>query len=131
MLILSLMLMCFLALGLAACGSDEESTAVEDATEPEESAADEPTAEATEEPADEVAEEPAVELFGDPIRGGLLYDKWWKPVGADAPEDDHPLWATQSTNERSGGDTWRCKECHGWDYQGADGAYGDGSHFTG
>jgi len=130
-LILSLMLMCFLAIGLAACGSDEEPTSATETTGSEASTADEPAAEEAEEPAEEVAEEPAVELFGDPIRGGLLYDKWWKPVGADAPEDDHPLWATQSTNERSGGDTWRCKECHGWDYQGADGAYGDGSHFTG
>ena len=124
---LSLLLICFLALGLVACGSDEESTAAEDTPGAEESTVEEPAAEE----AEEVVEEPAAELFGDPIRGGLLYDKWWKPVGADAPEDDHPLWATQSTNERSGDDTWRCKECHGWDYQGADGAYGDGSHFTG
>jgi thiosulfate dehydrogenase len=51
--------------------------------------------------------------------------------GADEPSEDQPLWSTQSTNERSGKDTWRCKECHGWDYQGADGAYGSGSHFTG
>ena len=65
------------------------------------------------------------------IQGGLLYDKWWVVVGADEPTTDHPLWATQSTNTRSGKDTWRCKECHGWDYQGADGAYGSGSHFTG
>ena len=49
----------------------------------------------------------------------------------DEPTGDQALWATQSTNERSGTDTWRCKECHGWDYQGADGAYGSGSHFTG
>ena len=63
--------------------------------------------------------------------GGPLYDKWWDAVGADAPEGDHPLWATQTTNTRSGEDTWRCKECHGWDYQGAEGAYGSGSHFTG
>ncbi|MFQ5613837.1 MAG: c-type cytochrome, partial [Anaerolineae bacterium] len=65
------------------------------------------------------------------IQGGLLYDKWWKVVGADEPTTDHPLWATQSTNTRSGADTWRCKECHGWDYKGKDGAYGSGSHFTG
>jgi thiosulfate dehydrogenase len=52
-------------------------------------------------------------------------------VGVDEPSSDQPLWATQSTNTRSGGDTWRCKECHGWDYQGATGAYGSGSHFTG
>jgi len=63
--------------------------------------------------------------------GGLLYDKWWTTIGADEPTDDNPVWARQTTNERSGGDTWRCKECHGWDYQGVDGAYGSGSHMTG
>lgn len=63
--------------------------------------------------------------------GGLLYDKWWDVLGLDAPTDDQPLWATQSTNTRTGADTWRCKECHGWDYRGAEGAYGSGSHFTG
>ena len=73
-------------------------------------------------------------LAVDPVsvsRGGRIYDKWWVVVGADEPAGDHPLWSTQTTNTRSGGDTWRCKECHGWDYRGADGAYGSGSHFTG
>lgn len=65
-------------------------------------------------------------------RGGSLYDKWWAVLGLDAPTEDHPRWAWQSTNDRTGGDTWRCKECHGWDYKGADGAYAEGSsHFTG
>jgi thiosulfate dehydrogenase len=68
---------------------------------------------------------------GDPVRGGLLYDTWWVVTGADQPAEDHPLWATQTTNTRTGADTWRCKECHGWDYKGADGAYGSGSHLTG
>ncbi len=68
---------------------------------------------------------------GSVSRGGLLYDKWWNVVGMDAPAEDNPLWARQDTNARSGGDTWRCKECHGWDYMGPDGAYGSGSHFTG
>jgi thiosulfate dehydrogenase len=63
--------------------------------------------------------------------GGPLYDKWWSALGLDEPTDDHPLWATQTTNTRSGADTWRCKECHGWDYKGAEGAYGSGSHATG
>jgi thiosulfate dehydrogenase len=81
-------------------------------------------------------------LEGDPVRGGLLYDTWWEVIAegeeteehggtAGAPESDHPLWATQTTNTRSGADTWRCKECHGWDYKGAEGAYGSGSHLTG
>ncbi len=64
-------------------------------------------------------------------RGGLLYDKWWVVAEVDEPTGDHPRWALQDTNERAGVDTWRCKECHGWDYKGDDGAYGSGSHMTG
>ena len=64
-------------------------------------------------------------------RGGRLYDNWWTEAGVGEPTGDQPLWASQTTNTRSGTDTWRCKECHGWDYKGADGAYGSGSHFTG
>jgi thiosulfate dehydrogenase len=65
-------------------------------------------------------------------RGGQLYDNWWKTTTDTLkPEGDHPLWKTQTTNKRSGYSTYRCKECHGWDYRGKDGAYGKGSHFTG
>lgn len=72
----------------------------------------------------------------DPVDGGLLYDKWWAELGLAEPTDDHPMWASRDTggadiNTREGKDTWRCKECHGWDYKGVDGAYGSGSHFTG
>jgi len=68
----------------------------------------------------------------DMVRGGLLYDKWWTINGSSAPTTDFdPLWSSQSTNSRAGADTWRCKECHGWDYVGKDGRYGSGSHFTG
>jgi thiosulfate dehydrogenase len=63
--------------------------------------------------------------------GGVLYDNWIKAMGVDTPATDQPLFATQTTNTRTGTDTWRCKECHGWDYKGADGAYGSGSHQTG
>jgi thiosulfate dehydrogenase len=63
--------------------------------------------------------------------GGVLYDNWMKAMGVDAPASDQPLFATQTTNTRTGTDTWRCKECHGWDYKGVDGAYGSGSHQTG
>lgn len=77
-------------------------------------------------------EAPAMpELSGDPLRGGLLYDHWINVLGVDAPEGNQPLWATQSTNTRTGKDTWRCKECHGWDGLGKDGAYGSGDHATG
>ncbi len=73
----------------------------------------------------------AAAVGGDVVRGGLLYDKWWAVNGAPAPTVDSPIWALQSTNTRSGSTTYRCKECHGWDYKGAAGAYGSGSHFTG
>lgn len=64
--------------------------------------------------------------------GGRLYDKWWTAVpGGQEPVGDHSLWALQTTNKRKGLDTWRCKECHGWDYKGKDGVYGSGSHKTG
>lgn len=76
-------------------------------------------------------------LVGDLVRGGLLYDKWWEVAGvldSTEPTVDHLLWITRAdseSNPRTGADTWRCKECHGWDYMGVDGAYGSGSHRTG
>ncbi len=68
------------------------------------------------------------------VRGGAMYDKWWAVKGLAIPTSDHPLWASRpdtTSNTRTGADTWRCKECHGWDYKGVDGAYADGSHRTG
>ena len=65
----------------------------------------------------------------DIARGGQLYDKWWAVIEADEPEATHP--AYPSAGKKSGSATWRCKECHGWDYRGKDGAYAKGSHFTG
>ncbi len=64
--------------------------------------------------------------------GGLLYDKWWKVNSGSEPTSDFdPIWTSQTTNTRSDGDTWRCKECHGWDYIGDQGRYSSGSHYTG
>ncbi len=65
----------------------------------------------------------------DIARGGQLYDKWWAVIEADEPEATHP--AYPAAGKKSGSATWRCKECHGWDYRGKDGAYASGSHFTG
>ncbi|MBI2061656.1 MAG: c-type cytochrome [Nitrospirae bacterium] len=63
--------------------------------------------------------------------GGLLYDKWWKvsKLTTTEPTDTHALYPADG--KQKGADTWRCKECHGWDYKGKDGAYAKGSHFTG
>jgi len=47
----------------------------------------------------------------------------------DPPEGNHKLYPAEG--KKSGATTWRCKECHGWDYMGKDGAYSGGSHFTG
>jgi thiosulfate dehydrogenase len=121
-----LMLLGLLIMAIAACsaGADQVDTPkVDEPVEVEDSS--------SEDESSDVAEESPPELFGNSLRGGLLYDKWWQTLGLDAPEADQPLWATQTDNARSGSDTWRCKECHGWDYKGADGAYGGGSHFTG
>ncbi len=60
--------------------------------------------------------------------GGLLYDKWYSMLGAD-PQGTHPSYP--AAGQSKGGSTWRCKECHGWDYKGKDGAYASGSHFSG
>ena len=73
---------------------------------------------------------PPVDWSGvDVGRGGQLYDKWWAVTGASAPTTYHPLYP--AVGVRSQADSWRCKECHGWDYLGRDGGYAGGSHYTG
>lgn len=78
---------------------------------------------------------PAAFVLADPVRGGRLYDNWWVTSGVAEPVGDHALWAYRPdkvSNVRSGPVTWRCKECHGWDYVGVDGAYGNNdNHRTG
>jgi len=77
-----------------------------------------------------VAISTALPAAADGIRGGKLYDKWWNVNGEPVPTGDHPLYP--AAGGQSGSSTFRCKECHGWDYKGAAGAYGPGSsHFTG
>ena len=63
--------------------------------------------------------------------GGELYDSWFESLGTTPPQGNMPVWSRQTSNTASGADTWRCATCHGWDYQGKDGAYGAGSNFTG
>jgi thiosulfate dehydrogenase len=60
--------------------------------------------------------------------GALFYDNWPKMKKEDI-KDTHPLYP--ATSKKSGKSTWRCKECHGWDYIGKDGRYSKGSHYTG
>ena len=61
--------------------------------------------------------------------GGRLYDKWWEALAVAKPQGNHP--AYPAAGKVAGADTWRCKECHGWDYKGKNGAYSKGSHLTG
>lgn len=64
----------------------------------------------------------------DRVHGALLYDKWYAVKGTGV-SGNHPLYPPEG--KKSGETTWRCKECHGWDYIGRDGRYQKGSHFTG
>lgn len=61
--------------------------------------------------------------------GGRIYDRWWNALDRDEPTETHPSYP--ASGKKSGSTTWRCKECHGWDYRGRDGRYGKGSRATG
>lgn len=61
-------------------------------------------------------------------RGALLYDNWPK-LSDNEFTRSHPLYPDSA--KKSGTTTWRCKECHGWDYIGKNGRYSKGSHYTG
>jgi len=74
-------------------------------------------------------DEPAMTSVWDIARGGQLYDKWYAVLAKQPPEETHPSYPAEG--QQKGAGTWRCKECHGWDYRGNRGAYGSGSHFTG
>ncbi|MDA1089214.1 MAG: cytochrome c [Proteobacteria bacterium] len=65
----------------------------------------------------------------DIARGGQLYDNWAVALDKELPKKNHPSYPT--IGKKKGGITWRCKECHGWDYMGEDGSYGRGGHYTG
>jgi cytochrome c5 len=64
-------------------------------------------------------------------RGGLLYDKWFAVVEAKAPSAANAVYPKGGKYYGNKGGDYRCKECHGWDYRGKDGAYAKGKHFTG
>lgn len=62
-------------------------------------------------------------------RGGRLYDKYFGENKTAKPTADHPSYIKDGKYGKE--NSWRCKECHGWDYKGKDGAYAKGSHATG
>jgi mono/diheme cytochrome c family protein len=73
----------------------------------------------------------AAEIESSIARGGNLYDKWYKVLDTDAPEQSHTLYPSDKKYAEKPGSNWRCKECHGWDYQGVNGAYSSGKHSSG
>ncbi len=63
--------------------------------------------------------------------GGRIYDTWWTALDREEPKTTNPAYPVDINKKVTGADTWRCKECHGWDYQGKDGIYSKGGHFSG
>lgn len=63
------------------------------------------------------------------MRGAQIYDSWFDIRLKEPPAETHA--AYPGDGKQSGASTWRCKECHGWDYKGRDGAYGRGDNYTG
>lgn len=68
---------------------------------------------------------------GSIFRGGKLYDKWYKVLKVDAPKVSNKLYPADKKYADKPKANWRCKECHGWDGLGRDGAYASGKHATG
>ena len=73
----------------------------------------------------------AAEIESSIARGGNLYDKWFKVLDTDGPDKSHGLYPADKKYAEKPGANWRCKECHGWDYLGVNGAYSSGKHSTG
>ncbi len=74
---------------------------------------------------------PTQDEMSSVVRGGRLYDNWFKEVDAPPPAEPHPAYPRSAEYAKYPRNNWRCKECHGWDYKGKDGAYGKGIHYTG
>jgi cytochrome c553 len=65
------------------------------------------------------------------VRGGRLYDKWYAVAERPTPTTPHPAYPVTAKYAKKAKSNWRCKECHGWDYMGKEGAYSSGKHYTG
>jgi len=74
---------------------------------------------------------PGINLSASIARGGRLYDHWQKETKSRPPTSRHPAYPKEASQAAIPTANWRCKECHGWDYNGSDGVYGTGPHRTG
>jgi mono/diheme cytochrome c family protein len=74
---------------------------------------------------------PVESMMASIVRGGRLYDNWYKEGKKPVPTTPHSAYPADKMYANEPKSNWRCKECHGWDYAGSAGAYSKGEHFTG
>ncbi len=63
--------------------------------------------------------------------GARMYDDWQTETGVQHQALPHPAYPRTAYFANDAAMTWRCKECHGWDYAGNQGQYASGHHATG
>lgn len=74
---------------------------------------------------------PSVNLAASIVNGGRLYDDWQVHSGGPGQALPHPAYPPKAYYANTPAMTWRCKECHGFDYRGNQGEYASGTHATG
>lgn len=74
---------------------------------------------------------PSINLAASIANGGRLYDDWQVHTGGQRQALPHPAYPSHAYYASAVSETWRCKECHGWDYKGNQGQYASGNHATG
>jgi mono/diheme cytochrome c family protein len=74
---------------------------------------------------------PSINLAASIANGGRLYDDWQVHTGGQRQALPHPAYPSTAYYANAASETWRCKECHGWDYKGNQGQYARGNHATG
>ena len=74
---------------------------------------------------------PTVNLAVSIAHGGRLYDDWQVEEGVRQQSLPHPAYPPTAYFANDAPLTWRCKSCHGWDYQGNQGSYASGRNATG
>ncbi|TXT38450.1 MAG: hypothetical protein FD135_2874 [Comamonadaceae bacterium] len=73
----------------------------------------------------------SLNLVASVANGGRLYDDWQVHTGGQRQALPHPAYPPKAYYANSVNETWRCQECHGWDYKGDQGQYAKGNHATG
>lgn len=74
---------------------------------------------------------PTVNLAVSIAHGGRLYDDWQAEEGVRQAVLPHPSYPPTAYYANDAQLTWRCRSCHGWDYQGHRGLFASGRNATG